>query len=179
MAVHDDEEDGDLMGFFNKPDALPAEPGGLAPLSDARIKAVLDARGYNYGVDGDGDIGGIWDDHLFYFLRIGSEQEHLQVRGRWSRPLSAAHYTAVLELANEWNINKLFPKTYVRVEDGDLGVYAEHTVDYEPGLTDEQLDQHLACGVSTALSFFGLLDERFPEAVEQFRAMDAARREQE
>lgn len=168
------------MGFFNKPDALPDQPGAaLAPLSHERITGVLDARGYNYGIDDDGDIGGIWDDHVFYFLRIGQEQEYLQVRGRWSRPLSASHYTAVLELANQWNTDKVFPKTYVRVEDGELGVYAEHSVDYEKGVADEQIDQHLACGVSTALSFFGLLDERYPEAVEAYRVRAEAARSQE
>jgi len=50
----------------------------------------------------------------------------------------------------------------VRVEDDVVGVYAEHTVDYEHGLSDAQVDQHLACGLSTGLQLFEHLDERYP-----------------
>ncbi|KMM45772.1 MAG: YbjN domain-containing protein [Cellulomonas sp.] len=166
------------MGFFSKHDApepAPAAPApALEPLTHERVTATLDAHGYRYAIDSDGDIGGIWDDHVFYFVRIGAEREFLQVRGRWTRPLAASRYLEVLELANAWNTDKVFPKTYVRVEDDLLGVYAEHAVDYRPGVADSQLDQHLGCAVSTALAFFSHLDEQFPEAVEAFRAQRSA-----
>ncbi len=170
------------MGLFSKHDApertpqQTPEPRELAPLTHERITATLDAHGYRYAIDGDGDIGGIWDDHVFYFVRIGADREFLQVRGRWTRPLSAAHYLEVLEVANTWNTEKVFPKTYVRVEDDLLGVYAEHAVDYRPGVSDSQLDQHLGCAVSTALAFFSHLDEQYPQAVEEHRALAAAAR---
>jgi hypothetical protein len=64
---------------------------------------------------------------------------------------------------NAWNADKLWPKGYVRVEDDVLGIYAEHTVDYEHGVTDEQIDLHLACGISTALQLFEHIDEAYPE----------------
>lgn len=171
------------MGFFTRndqPEAATPDPGPttvLEPLSNERITAALDAHGYRYAIDSDGDIGGIWDDHVFYFVRIGPEREHLQVRGRWSRVLPASAYLEVLELANEWNTAKVFPKTYVRVEDDVLGVYAEHAVDYRHGLAQSQLDQHLGCAVSSALAFFTHLDETYPQAVEEHRARVAAARE--
>jgi len=172
------------MGLFSKNDPTPASgpvPEAapaveVAPLSHERVIAALDAQGYRYMIDSEGDIGGIWDDHVFYFVRIGNEQQLLQVRGRWTRTVAADQYAAVLELVNDWNIEKVFPKTYVRVEDGALGVYAEHSVDYLPGLTDAQLQQHLACAVSTALAFFGRLDEAYPQAVAEHKARIAASR---
>jgi hypothetical protein len=148
------------MGFFTKPDATPAD--ALAPLTKDRMKAVLDSREMNYGVDDDGDIGGYWDGHLFFFFQLGQSGEYLQTRGRWNRKVGADQLPAVAEAVNEWNATKLWPKVYVRVEDEGLGVYGEHTVDYESGLTDEQLDQHLACGIMTTLQFFEQLDEAYP-----------------
>lgn len=150
------------MGFFTKPEATGSAPAPQT-LTHDRITAVLDARDMRYGVDDDGDIGGYWDGHLFYFFRLGGQQEYLQVRGRWNRKVAVDEYARVVDLVNTWNSEKLWPKGYVRAEGDVVGVYAEHTVDYEHGLTDEQLDLHLACGITTGLSLFEHLDEQFPE----------------
>jgi hypothetical protein len=169
------------MGLFSRsepdpqPTPVPTSPtsGALAPLTRDRIARALEARGYTYGIDADGDIGGRWDDHVFYFLRIGPQREVLQVRGRWNRSVPAGELAPVLELANAWNTDTIFPKVYVRVEGGELGVYGELAVDYEHGVSDEQIDLHLGCGVSLTLSFFERLDERYPAAVEAARVRSA------
>ena len=57
------------MGFFTK-DVIPA-PGGIVPLSKERIKAALEAQGWSYSVDADGDICGGWDYATFYFFVFG------------------------------------------------------------------------------------------------------------
>jgi len=149
------------MGFFTKPDAAASTPGPQ-PLSHERLLAVLDARDMKYGVDDDGDVGGYWDGHLFFFFRLGGQQEYLQTRGRWNRQVGADQYARLVDLVNTWNSEKLWPKGYVRAEGDVVGVYAEHTVDYEHGATDEQIDLHLACGITTALSLFEHLDEHYP-----------------
>jgi len=149
------------MAFFTKDESIPAPPA-LGPLSRDRITAALDGRELRYGVDEDGDVGGYWDGHLFYFFVLGSSGEYLQVRGRWNRKVGVDQVPALLEIVNEWNADHLWPKGYVRVEDDVVGVYAEHTVDYEHGLSDAQVDQHLACGLSTGLQLFEHLDERYP-----------------
>lgn len=168
------------MGLFSRsePTPEPATPSaapvaGLAPLTRDRIARALEARGYTYGIDADGDIGGRWDDHVFYFLRIGPQREVLQVRGRWNRSVPPSELAAVLELVNSWNTDTIFPKVYVRVEGEELGVYGELGVDYEHGVSDQQIDLHLGCGVSLTLSFFERLDERYPEAVEAAHARAA------
>lgn len=162
------------MGFFTKPEAGAAAQPSLAPLSHQRIIDRLDAQGFTYGVDDDGDIGGRWDDHLFYFFRLGNDGEYLQVRGRWAREVPLAEADALTRTANQWNLDTLWPKVYVRVEGEDVGVYAEHVVDYEHGVSDEQLDLHMACGISTALQFFTHLDELYPEAAATAKAQLAA-----
>lgn len=136
--------------------------GGLGALSKDRVKAVLDARGAHYGEDETGDLGGFWDGHLFYFFLLGNAGEYLQVRGRWNRRVAVEQTAALVELANQWNAGKLWPKVYVRAEEEGVGVYAEHTVDYEHGVSDAQLDLHLACAIATAGQFFERLDEAYP-----------------
>ncbi len=170
-------QSGEIMGFFTKDVTGPQE--GLAPLSRDRITASLDARELNYGIDDDGDVGGVWDGHLFYFFVLGQKGEYLQTRGRWNRVIGADHLDEVTRVVNAWNADRLWPKGYVRVEDDVLGVYAEHTVDYEHGVSDAQVDLHLACAISTSLQLFEHLDEKYPEQAAAARAQqEAAEQEQ-
>lgn len=162
------------MGFFTK-DTAPA--GGaaraLAPLSKDRIKAALEAAGWSYSVDSDGDIGGGWEYGSFFFFVNGNQDELLCVRGYWRGRLEETDYVRALELANEWNAEKLWPKTYIgRDDEGAVRVNTEHNVDYEPGLTDEQLAQHLLCTVNTSMAFFERVNEVFPEAWAKFKPED-------
>ncbi len=150
------------MGFFTK-DASQPEQSALEPLSKERVTACLDARDMSYGLDDDGDIGGYWDGHLFYFFVLGQRSEYLQARGRWNRKVGIDQLDAVTRLVNEWNATRLWPKGYVRDEDDVVGVYAEHTVDYEHGVTDQQIDLQLACSIATGLQLFEYLDEQYPQ----------------
>lgn len=162
------------MGFFTKQ----ASSGGLASLNKDRLKAVLDGRGANYAEDDDGDVGGYWDGHLFYFFVTGQSGEYFQVRARWNREVAMSEWMTMLALINQWNTEKFWPKCYARAEtrDGEdaeptrIGVYTEVNVDYEHGLTDEQLDQHLACAIATSGSFFDFLDEHYPEEAARAKA---------
>ena len=71
------------MGFFTKPAGAVAT-GSNSPVTRERIAAILEAADWNIGVDGDGDVFGTWDGHLFYFFLLGERDEILQVRGRWA-----------------------------------------------------------------------------------------------
>jgi len=146
----------------------------LAPLTQERVIACLEARGLTYGIDDDGDVGGYWDGHLFYFFTLGAQKEYLQVRGRWNRSVGLDQLPQVSRLLNTWNAERLWPKGYVREEDGELGIYAEHTVDYEHGLSDRQLDLHLACAISTGLQLFERLDETYPREAAAAKERDRA-----
>ena len=136
----------------------------LAPLTRDRVTAALDARGMSYGFDEDGDVGGLWDGHLFYFFVNGDDDTvYLQVRGRWNRAVDRSEEDALVRTVNAWNTETIWPKAYVRVEDGVVNVHTEHTVDYSAGVSDAQVDLHLGCGVSTSLQLFRRLDQQYPE----------------
>ena len=152
-------------------DLLTREPGASpypddvpSPLTIARIVAWFEANQFSYFVDNDGDVGGLWRGRLFYFFLFGDQSEILQVRGQWNREVAIERLEEVLEACNEWNADRIWPKAYVRVRDnGMVHVIAEVATDLEHGVTDDQLNQLLFCGLSTGSMFFDSIDELYPD----------------
>jgi hypothetical protein len=151
-------------------DTTTPEQRGLAPMAKTRITERLDAQELRYLLDEDGDVAGYWDGHLFYFFVYGDAEQVFQVRGRWNRSVGPDQLGALVRLANEWNSQRLWPKAFVREEEGELGVYGELTVDYADGVSDAQLDRHISCAVATTVGLFQQLDELFPEAAAEAKA---------
>ena len=90
------------MGFFTK-DSTPSPDGadGLAPLSKDRIKHGLEAQGWSYSVDSDGDIGGGWEYASFCFMLNGKEDELLCIRGSWRGQLVADEFANIAGRSSE------------------------------------------------------------------------------
>ena len=149
--------------------ALSSQPSGrghetaLPPaLSSERIEQALAAEGWTYQIDSDGDIGGMWDNNLFYFFLYGDQNEILQIRGRWHQALPLEHRARVRQALDDYHQVKIWPKAYTRVDDdGRLWVLSEHTVDWEFGVTDEQLALTLRCAITTSLSLYHELGQQF------------------
>ena len=136
------------------------------PLASSRIVRWFETNDFSYFVDNDGDLGGIWRGRLFYFFLFGEHAEILQVRGQWQREVTIERMTEILDVCNEWNAERIWPKAYVRVRDnGRVHVVSEVALDLEHGATDAQLHQALFCGLSTGSMFFDALDERYPDPV--------------
>ena len=160
-----------LLGLLGLPSRqAPAQGPGLAdddtlrPLTAARLRGWFTRHGYTYFVDDDGDVGGLWRGRLFYFFLFGVHQEILQVRGQWNREFAIERLTELLDVCNEWNAEKIWPKAYLRVrDDGMVHATCEVATDLELGVTDAQLGQLLHCGLSTSSVFFDMLDELYPD----------------
>ncbi|MGN8246381.1 YbjN domain-containing protein [Cellulomonas soli] len=134
------------------------------PISPGRIAAWMTENEFSYFVDSDGDLGGLWRGRLFYFFLFGEQSEILQIRGQWHREVAIERLEEVLDLCNEWNAERIWPKAYARVRDnGRVHVISEVATDLEHGATDDQLSQMLYCGLSTGSMFFDSLDERYPD----------------
>lgn len=147
---------------------LPEEPAAagrvpslqrLRPLDSARVEAYLVAQGYRVQRDEDDDLTGTWDGDRFWFLLLGEHHEVLQVRGRWHRTLPPSRRPAALLAVNDWNRERIWPKAYLREEDGELALYGEVSVDLEHGVTDDQLGQLVACGLGTGVQLFAALTQ--------------------
>lgn len=133
------------------------------PLDSDRVEAYLRSRGYRVQRDPDGDLTGTWDGDRFWFLLLGEQHEVLQVRGRWHRTLPQDRWGAALLTVNDWNRERLWPKAYLRAEDGQTALYGEVSVDLEHGVTDDQLAQLVACGLGTGVQLFAALADLVPD----------------
>lgn len=131
-----------------------APPVRPLPLSSVRVADDLSRRGYRFRTDGDGDVTGTWDGNRFWFLLLGDHEEILQVRGRWAGTVPDQARLPVLQAVNDWNRERVWPKVYTRREGDGLALYAEVSVDFEHGATDEQLAATVSCGLVTASQFF-------------------------
>ena len=122
----------------------------MQQLTQDMIKAVLDARGFTYFVDADGDVAGNFQGNLIYFFQIGEQKEMLQVRAMVQHVFGMEDVPRLYEFCNAWNHDRLWPKAYVHVsDDGTVNVIGEVLADWEKGVTPEQLDQVMICGIAT------------------------------
>lgn len=150
-----------------------ADDGALSPISRARIMASLEAQGWPYEVDADGDVGFGADFGSFFFFVNGESDEFLCVMGNWHGRLTVAERGEALELCNSWNSDQLWPKAYVRTEDdGAVIVQIEHNIDFDQGASDGQLTQQILCAVGTGMMFFEQVSEAFPAVWERYRPLD-------
>jgi hypothetical protein len=129
---------------------VPGELQHLLPLSVELITSVLDAHGFAYFVDADGDVGGRWHDNLIYFFRLGEDREMLQVRTMTRSTFSTDDVPRLYAFCNAWNHDRLWPKAYVHVgDDGVARVIGEVLADLEKGVSVPQIDQVMVCGIAT------------------------------
>ena len=132
----------------------------LQPLSNEMIIAALDGRGFAHKVDDDGDVLGNWQGTLIYFFRLGERREMLQVRALAQRTFSIDEVPRLHLFCNSWNHDKLFPKAYVHVaDDGAARVVGEVVADWEHGVTLQQLDQVMLCGIATGCQLAEAVNE--------------------
>ena len=162
------------MGFFTADNETSPPSGDLAPLTIDRITQSLERLEWDFHVDdaSNGVIAG-WEYGSFAFFTSGKSDEILCVRGFWRGVLNEADHAKALEICNDWNVNAIWPKVCVLSDEQDtLRLNTEHNVDYEHGLSNAQLDQHLICAVSASLMYFEKIIETFPEAWAQVALAD-------
>lgn len=152
-----------LGGLPNTPKVPSADDEPPTPVTRARVADYLRERGYRFVVDEDGDLTGTWDGNRFWFLLLGDSQEILQVRGRWHRTLPLDARPALALALNDWNRERIWPKAYLREEEGMIAVYAETSADLEAGANDAQLAQVLSCGLGTGVQMFLSFEATLPE----------------
>jgi len=150
------------------PDTVPRQRTGPLPAEETsanlldvptavtrdRLASYLGSRGYTFRLDEDGDITGTWDGNRFWFMLLGVDKDIIQVRGRWHRPLAESNRVATLQIVNDWNRDRIWPKAYVRRENGALSLYTEHSVAFGPAATADQIDETLAGGLGNSLQLF-------------------------
>ncbi|MDR2703445.1 MAG: YbjN domain-containing protein [Cellulomonadaceae bacterium] len=141
------------------------DPNFPSPVTHARLAAWLKDNNYSYFVDSDGDLGGLWDNRMFHFLILG-DGTAFQIRGQWNRFGNMDRIEDLLNVVNEWNSDRIWPKAYVRVrDDGTIVVCTDLTITADSGLSEPQLDLQLRCGLATSAAFFDSLEVQFPDSI--------------
>lgn len=150
------------MGLFDKYTATDAPQ----PFTVKRWPAVLDAMEIKHLVDeDDGECLADWDDMRTIFGSDGEDDEIMRIRAYWHvRPPMEA-YPALLEFANEWNADHIWPRTIaMRLEnDAQILMGTDLNIDLETGATDDFLRMQVTCFISTSGQFFSELQSAFPE----------------
>ena len=67
----------------------------------------------------------------------------------------------MLIACNEWSQQMLWPKVYVKADEDEIAVYTEHTIAWDRGVTDAQLDLQLSTSIGSSLGFFREMTKRF------------------
>ena len=146
---------------------------GLAPMSLQRVEESLTRHGYAFVEDEEHPdiLRARFDDYRFQFMLTGEERGVLQTRGRWNHTVDVSRKVEIIKLCNEWNMHRIWPKVYVRREsEGLLGVYGELAADFRVGALDTQVDNAIACGLSTVIAFFHSLEERLGDELDDLDA---------
>ncbi len=143
------------------PYAVPDDPAIPYPVDLERLERVL--RDMGYAVDtlaSDRAAGAIFDDVPFLFT-FDSQDRFLSVRAVWDTGLDpAASSQPLFAAADGWNREKYFPTVYRAVaESGTSLVFADFVLDTRPGVTDAQLADNLAAGISTGISAIRYMKE--------------------
>lgn len=136
----------------------------IEPFSIDRVAAYLRTKELRFTQDDDGDVFLTINNNQLVIAAVGKQQEVLTLGGTWQVSAPIETRARMQELCNDWNRDRMWPKTYVTVDDhGAVKLRAEYNVDLEYGVSDLQLEQLLDCGLSSSMQFFKKLDEEFPD----------------
>ena len=92
-----------------------------------------------------------------WFLLGGPDRQILQVRAVGQRPIARAEFPKVLELCNEWNSDRRWPKAYLyrrSPDDAEGAIYLEENLDLAPGIHTELLEDWLDTLRSFSVDFW-------------------------
>lgn len=125
------------------------------------VQQLLDEYGLRHSVDDDGDLTVRWERCTVYFFFYGEQHEVLQARMYLNRRFSVDNRGTLTLLLDEWNRTRLFPKAFtVLPDDGMVGICAEHSYDFETGVTREQLKYTVGVWLDTLLRFGNWVDDQ-------------------
>lgn len=123
------------------------------PLSTEAITAALQEREDRYRVSDDGTVSGDWGSCRIIFARSGEAGEILQIRTICSRGFPVDRSGELFEFVNSWNHDKLLPKAYVHVDEGEALLVGEANTDLEHGVTQAQLGVLMHAAIMSGCQF--------------------------
>lgn len=133
----------------------------VRPITQERLGLLFDSEGWSWRIDGDGDLCGLWEGHLFCFRFLGDSREVLSIVAFMKQLVPAEYGDDLRDFLQAWHGEFLWPKSYAADRVDGNRVVAEVNGDYEYGATDAQLVQQVMCALATTLQLFRALAERY------------------
>ncbi len=136
-------------------------PAAETAITIERLKAALTRLGYSFVVDEENPavVRARFDAYPFTFAITGEHSSLLVIRGRWDQLLPVKQKLESARVCNHWNMERMWPKVYVRRENDDaLGIYGENVFDFHLGVSEAAIDRAISCSLTTTISFFTSLD---------------------
>lgn len=143
------------MAWFDRP--VPLAGPAVTPLTRQRLQTLVEGQDWKYSLDDDGDIRARFNGDLFSFILSGAQLEILNVLGYMPEDIPMSLLEEARTVIEDWRREHLWPGLFWR-ENDDAGltfsVGGAVAVDWEDGVTDAQLLQHLQCGIATCNDAF-------------------------
>lgn len=138
------------------------DPAELVTSGRDAVAAQLDALGLHYFVDADGDIGAAWDGFVISFMFRGADPELYAAHSLHRVPPETSR-VALLEFADEWNRDTLWPKAYTQAdEEGALALAAESQMFLGVPCPAAHFSAHTVAWLQGCIELHERLVERLP-----------------
>ena len=152
---------------MNVPFVVPEDDTTPYPADFERVVAGIRDMGYALDVIEEGRAGGAIFDRIPFLVSFDVAGRFLSIRALWEPDIPAeTGEHAMFATADNWNREKYFPTVYTATTpEGKLGVYADFVVDTKPGLSNDQLRDVIASGISTGIAAMQYVKESATEAL--------------
>lgn len=152
---------------MNVPYVVPEDEVTPYPADFDRVVDAVREMGYALDVIEKGRAAGAIFDDVPFLVSFDTAGRFLSIRALWESELPAeSAEPALFATADNWNREKYFPTVYTATSaEGTLGVYADFVVDTKPGLSNDQLRDVIASGISTGIAAMQYVKESATEAL--------------
>lgn len=152
---------------MNVPYLVPEDEVTPYPADFERVVQAVREMGYALDVIEKGHAAGAIFDAIPFLVSFDAAGRFLSIRALWESDLPAeSAEPALFATADNWNREKYFPTVYTATSpEGTLGVYADFVVDTKPGLSNDQLRDVIASGISTGIAAMQYVKESATEAL--------------
>ena len=152
---------------MNVPFVVPEDDTTPYPANFERVVACVREMGYALDIIEEGRAGGAIFDRVPFLVSFDAAGRFLSIRALWEPDIPAkTGEHAMFATADNWNREKYFPTVYTATTpEGKLGVYADFVVDTKPGLSNNQLRDAIASGISTGIAAMEYVKESASEAL--------------
>ena len=141
---------------MNGPFVVPTDDTTPYPVDFERVVAAVRDMGYALDVIEQGRAGGAIFDRVPFLVSFDAAGRFLSIRALWEPDIPAASAEhAMFATVDNWNREKYFPTVYTATTPDDT----------EPGLSNDQLRDAIASGISTGIAAMQYVKESATETL--------------